>query len=179
MPGSRFSLYGQIKADKPLELEPIIVEIANAKQSQVVTPDLEDTKKRWLVVGICLHNVVSPALRECVSKSMNLEFNTLKKSDKIDIQCYPNQLKCYKGTVHLNYEAINNNRIVRSGRNKDYQNYDYKIQNPVEFSKLFLNANMAQYTGFDETCDSSALLNIITCSDTSVLGQLADKVSFY
>ncbi|XP_052074713.1 uncharacterized protein LOC127712365 [Mytilus californianus] len=46
----------------------------------------------------------------------------------------------------------------------------------MEFSKLFLNANMAQYTGFDETCDSSALLNIIMCSDTSVLGRLADQL---
>lgn len=34
MQGSRFSFYGQIKEDRPLELEPIIVEIANAKQSQ-------------------------------------------------------------------------------------------------------------------------------------------------
>lgn len=145
----------------------------------MVTPDLEDTRKRWLVVGICLHNVVAPVLRQYVSKSMNQVFNTLKQSHNIDTQCYPNHLKCYPGAVNLNYEAINNNRIVRSGRNRNYQNYDYKIQNPVEFSKLYLNTNMAQYTGFDDTCDSSALLNIIMCSDTSVLGRLADQVSVY
>ncbi|CAG2203968.1 unnamed protein product [Mytilus edulis] len=176
MQENKFSLYGQFRADKPLELEPIIVEIANAKRSQVVTPDLEDTRKRWLVVGICLHNVVAPVLRQYVSKSMNQVFNTLKQSHNIDTQCYPNHLECYPGAVNLNYEAINNNRIVRSGRNRNYQNYDYKIQNPVEFSKLYLNTNMAQYTGFDDTCDSSALLNIIMCSDTSVLGRLADQL---
>lgn len=104
-------------------------------------------------------------------------YNTLIQTpDNIDTQCYPKYLELYQKAV-LNYEAANNNKIVLSGKRKDYKNYDYKIQNPVDFSKLFLSTSMAQYVGFDETCDSSALLTIIMCSDRSRLGGLADQVS--
>ncbi|CAG2232118.1 unnamed protein product [Mytilus edulis] len=124
MQGSKLGLHQQLKTDKPLELEPIIVNIASTNKSQVLSK----------ILGI-------------ISKSSA-----------------------------LNYEAVNNNKIVRSGKRKDYKNYDYKIQNPVDFSKLFLSTSMAQYVGFNETCDSSALLTIIMCSDRSCIGQLADQL---
>lgn len=41
------------------------------------------------------------------------------------------------------------------------EQYNYKVQNAVDFSKLFLPLNIAHYTAFDEACDSSALLGII------------------
>ncbi|CAG2243217.1 unnamed protein product [Mytilus edulis] len=44
-------------------------------------------------------------------------------------------------------------------------NYDYKVQNAVDLSKLFLETRMAHYKGFDESCDSSALLGIIVSID--------------
>lgn len=144
----------------------------------MLKPDLEDNQKRWLVVGICLHSVLSPALRQYVALNMTKMYKTLKKSHKIDVQIYPNILQKYPVARKLNYEAVNNNRSVLFRGKNDYPNYDYKIQNPVDLSKLFLNTQMAQYTGFDETCDSSVLLNIIMFSDvTSIVGQLADKVS--
>ncbi|CAC5386842.1 unnamed protein product [Mytilus coruscus] len=177
MQGSELGLHQQLKTDKPLELEPIIVKIASANKSQVLTPDLEDTKKRWLVVGICLQNVLTPVLRQYVSKSMTQIYKTLIQApNNIDTQCYQNYLELYQNVVLLNYEAVNNNKIVRSGKRKDYKKYDYKIQNHVDFSKLFLSTSMAQYVGFDETCDSSALLTIIMCSDRSRLGGLADQL---
>ncbi|CAC5390663.1 unnamed protein product [Mytilus coruscus] len=163
--------------DVSLDLEPIVVEIATKTKPQAVKPDLEDNQKRWLVVGICLHNVVSPALRKYVASSMTKLFNTLKQSYKIDVQMYPNILQNYPVARLLNYEAVNNNRSILFRGKKDYPNYDYKIQNAVDLSKLFLNTQMAQYAGFDETCDSSALLNIIMYSDvTSIVGHLADKL---
>lgn len=101
-------------------------------------------------------------------------YEKLKKSHNIDVQISPNVLKQYPIARELNYEAVNNNR----SRNRNKLLYDYKIQNPVDFSKLFLNTQMAQYSGFDETCDSAALLNIIMFSDVkSIVGQIADKVS--
>lgn len=141
-------------------------------------PDLEDNQKRWLVVGICLHSVVSPALRQYVASSMKKMYKRLKQSHKIDVQTYPNILQKYPVARLLNYEVINNNRTILFRGKKDYPNYDYKIQNAVDLSKLFLNSQMAQYAGFDETCDSSVLLNIIMHSDvTSIVSNLADKVS--
>lgn len=72
-----------------------------------------------------------------------------------------------KSTRQLNYEAINKNHsIARIGRKPDIANYDYKVGNHVEFSKLFMQTYMAHYTAFDETCDLSALLSLIVSIDT-------------
>ena len=70
-------------------------------------------------------------------------------------------------TKDLNYEAINNNKSLVWVRGKgDNRSYDYNVQNDVDFSKLFLQTHMAQYIGFDDTCDLSALLSLIIDIDT-------------
>lgn len=43
--------------------------------------------------------------------------------------------------------------------------YDYRVQNPVDLSKLFLQTHMTKYQDIDESCDSSALLGIIISID--------------
>lgn len=147
----------------------------------MLTPDLEDNNKRWLVIGICLHSVLTPVLRQYVSRSMNQMYNSLKQSHKIDKQCHPEILDVYPvGGKELNYETVNDNRTkFGSGQFKHNAKLNYEIHNSVDFSKLFFNnINMAQYTGFDETCDSSALLNIIICSDKHPLPQVAKEVRF-
>lgn len=147
----------------------------------MLTPDLEDNNKRWLVIGICLHSVLTPVLRQYVSRSMDQMYNSLKQSHNIDKQCHPDILDVYPvGGKELNYETVNDNRTkYGSGQFKHNAKLDYEIQNSVDFSKLFFNnINMAQYTGFDETCDSSALLNIIICSDKHPLPQVAKEVRF-
>ncbi|VDH97938.1 Hypothetical predicted protein [Mytilus galloprovincialis] len=147
--------------DVSIELESVIVEIATKTKPQVLKPDLEDNQKRWLVVGICLHSVLSPALRQYVALNMTKMYKTLKKSYKIDMQIYPNVLQKYPVARNLNYEAVNNNRSVLFRGKNDLPNYDYKIQNPVDLSKLFLNTQMTQYTGFDETCDSEMKYTVL------------------
>jgi hypothetical protein len=59
---------------------------------------------------------------------------------------YSFYLKCYPPTnKHLNYESVNENK-QKYGTRK--QQYDYKITDAVEFSKLFLLPNMAHYAKF-------------------------------
>ncbi|VDI02483.1 Hypothetical predicted protein [Mytilus galloprovincialis] len=128
--------------------------------------DLDDDQKRWLVVGICLHSVISPALRKYVDSILTLCYNELIHNYKIDTQIYPNHLETDPQTgVYLNYEAVNNNKAKYGKQNAKYgkQNakYDYTIKNAVDLSKLFLETHMSHYTGFDESCDSSALLGLI------------------
>ncbi|CAG2219072.1 unnamed protein product [Mytilus edulis] len=83
-----------IKLEIPPELQNEIDEIALKRpRKAVISSDLDDDQKRWLVVGICLHSVLSPALRKYVDS--------------------------------------------------------------------ILLSHIALYTGFDETCDSSALLGLI------------------
>lgn len=57
--------------------------------------------------------------------------------------------------------------------------YDYRVQNPVDLSKLFLQTHMAKYQAIDDSCDSSALLGIIINIDEFPVGvrSNAEKVS--
>ncbi|XP_063405869.1 uncharacterized protein LOC134689832 [Mytilus trossulus] len=77
------------------------------------------------------------------------------------LQTFQGRLQTYgTGNIPLNYDSINNNKATRG-----YRTYDYKVQNAVDLSKLFLQTHMANYTAFDETCDSSALLGMIVNID--------------
>ncbi|CAG2193034.1 unnamed protein product [Mytilus edulis] len=144
----------------PVDLEKQICELQHP--SHTGTPgDLDDNKKRWLVVGICLHSILAPALRKYVEPIVTNLYNSLKISDHIDLQTYQGHLQTYgTANIHLNYYPINNNKATRG-----YQTYDYKVQNAVDLSKLFLKTHMANYTAFDESCDSSALLGMIVNID--------------
>lgn len=148
-------------------------------ENLVKGPDLDDNQKRWLVIGICLHTVVSPTLRKYVSSAMDTLYNTLKQVNNIHQQSFPNILKKFPpGHTVLNYDSVNNNSTIPSDRRKRNPScLDYKIQNSVDLSKLFLAQNMANYTGFDDTCDLSALLGTLAKSDMSRLGKAADQVS--
>ncbi|CAG2214271.1 unnamed protein product [Mytilus edulis] len=120
---------------------------------------LDDNQKRYLLVGICLHSVLSQALREYVVPILTALYEELILRQKIDSQTYPAHLKQYQPTkAYLYYEAVNNNKAVYDYQ---YAKYDYKIKSVVDLSKLFLQPHMAHYTGFDDTCDSSAVLGLI------------------
>ncbi|XP_060567345.1 uncharacterized protein LOC132726094 [Ruditapes philippinarum] len=163
------------------EAKLIIVDIANeVSTNQVVKPDIEDDQKRWLIVGICLHSVISPALRKYIPPVVSQLYNKLKQTDKIDTQTFAKHMKRYKPTnKELNYEAINNNSAIPKVKGKkDEQKYNYNVTSDVDLTKLFLATNMAHYTGFDDTCDSSALLGIIVNIDSfqTLPKQTAEKV---
>ncbi|XP_053389920.1 uncharacterized protein LOC123546577 [Mercenaria mercenaria] len=163
------------------EAEAIIVDIANeVTSSQVVKPDIEDDQERWLIVGICLHSVISPALRQYIPPVVSKLYSTLKRTDQIDKQTYAKYLIRYKPTnKELNYEAINNNSAIPKVKGKkDVQKYNYNVTSDVDLTKLFMITSMAHYTGFDDTCDSSALLGIIINIDKfpALPKQTAEKV---
>ncbi|XP_076083203.1 uncharacterized protein LOC143054168 [Mytilus galloprovincialis] len=142
----------------PLELERRLIEMEYS--SHTGPPgDLDVNKKRWLVVGIGLHSILSPALRKYVEPVLNNFYKALKLSDQIDKQSHPRHLRTNGvRNVYLNYEPINMNKTTHGYRQ---HLYDYKVQNAVDLSKLFLQTYMAHYTAFDGSCDSSALLGMI------------------
>lgn len=144
----------------------------------VIKPDLDDEKKRWLVTGICIHTVISPALRQYVAPVIKGLYSSMQKS--LHNQVFSNYVEKYIPTnKSLNYEAVNNNKSIPflKGR-RDFASYNYNIQNEVDFSKLFLVTHMANYTGFDHTCDSSALLGLLINIDIfpSNVKKIAEKV---
>ncbi|XP_019614922.1 PREDICTED: uncharacterized protein LOC109462771 [Branchiostoma belcheri] len=87
---------------------------------------------------------------------MQKYYHNMKSSNHIlHTQTFHNYIKDYKGHK-LNYRNINNNRHRAAG-NK----YDYRVSNHVDFAKLFLQPFMAHMTGFDDSCDMSALLGLL------------------
>ncbi|CAC5407368.1 unnamed protein product [Mytilus coruscus] len=123
--------------------------------------DLKYNQKRWLVIGICLHDILSPVLRKYAESEINQLYTSLVVSNHINAQLYDSHLQSFPSGgngYHLNYETINNNKASYGRQEK---RYDYRVQNAVDFSKLFLQPNIAQYTAFDEACDSSASLGIL------------------
>ncbi|CAG2226744.1 unnamed protein product [Mytilus edulis] len=134
--------------------------------------DLDDRRKRWLIVGICLHTIISPILRTYVVNVVTKLCYSLTSRNKIHKQTYGSFLKRYSPTnTELNYEAINNNKTLY-GRNR--ARYDYRVKSAVDLSRLFLQTHMAHFTAFDDSCDSSALLGIIVNIDRFPPGVQAD-----
>ncbi|WAR07943.1 STIP1-like protein [Mya arenaria] len=127
------------------ELEAVIVDMSNdGAPNQVTKPDIEEDQRRWLIISLCLHNVVSPALRTYVRPIVEAEYKNFKKSHRIDAQQFPNYLKKYPPTKKdMNYESINNNKqIPKVNRKSDLANFDFRVKDAVDFTKLFLQTHM-------------------------------------
>ncbi|VDI58943.1 Hypothetical predicted protein [Mytilus galloprovincialis] len=149
-----------LKRKIPPDLQREVEEIQN-KVPMIIDPsdDLDDNKKRWLVVGICLHAIISPVLRNYVVPVVTKLCYTLVRLYNIEQQTYGNYLKTYAPTnTELNYEAINSNK---ANHKRKRALYDYRVRSAVDLSRLFLQTHMAHFTAFDDSCDSSALLGII------------------
>ncbi|CAC5372355.1 unnamed protein product [Mytilus coruscus] len=150
-----------IKRSIPQELQDEINVIASKHQRVIAKPaDLDDNQKRWLVVGICLHGVISPAMRKYVVPTLTKLCYKLSIKHSLDTPIFLKHLQKHPLTnkTSLNYEAVNNNKVKHGHYNAKN---DYMIKSVVDLSKLFLQTHMVHYTGFDETCDPSALLELI------------------
>lgn len=147
---------------------------------------LDEQKKMWLIVGICLHAIISPLLKKYIDPIVQNLYNALVANHNINMQCYRGYLRKYPAgnQYFLNYESINNNRNLPKKKisNKwmiDYQKYNYNISSHVDLSKLFLQPSMAQYSAIDhESCDSSALLGMVININTfpTAVQTVAEKV---
>jgi hypothetical protein len=93
------------------------------------------------------------------------EYNNLKLNHGIDVQTshsFPAP-KYPPGNV-MNYENINGNDTKLKPplyRRYDYSKFDYNVKSHVDFAKLFLQNHMAKFNAFDDTCDASAVLNLL------------------
>ena len=114
-------------------------------------------QRRWLVVGIALHHVLTPCLRDKIKAEMTPFYQHLVRHFGLDKQTYPKFLKNIPlSTVNLNYESINNNDTA-----KHRSHYDYCVKDDVSLAKLFMKPFMAQFNAFDSSFDSSAVLGVL------------------
>ena len=119
---------------------------------------LRAEEKRWLVVGICLSKVLTPAMRSVIEQEMHqLYQNMVLAPTCIHSQTLSSHLKRLPpSTVRLNYANINNNAAQPSNHS-----YDYCVKDEVSLAKLFVMTFLSGFTGFDETLDLSAALSIL------------------
>ena len=114
-------------------------------------------QRRWLVVGIALHHVLTPCLRDEIKAKMTPFYQYLVRHFGLDKQTYSKFLKNIPpSTVNLNYESINNNDTA-----KHRSHYDYCVKDEMSLAKLFMKPFMAQFNAFDSSFDSSAALAVL------------------
>ena len=118
--------------------------------------NVSDEEKRWVVVGICIHKILTPALRKVLGNEIPKWYQTLvKPPTEIDKQTPGKFVKNLPpSSMKLNYDSINNNTVHKSVKM-------YAVKDPLSLAKLFVKPYMASFTGFDHTMDSSAVLSVM------------------
>ena len=130
---------------------------AAAAVSGAIAVTVSEEERRWVVIGICLTKVLTPALRDALKNEMPLWYQRLLfPPNQIDKQTFKSHLKTLPpSTINLNYESINGNSTVRKPA------YNYAVTNAVSLAKLFVKPFMASFAAFDHTMDTSAALSIV------------------
>ena len=121
---------------------------------------VSDDERRWVVVGICLTKVLTPALRDALANEMPIwHQNLILPPHEIDKQTFRKHMNNPPHSAFkLNYESINNNF---STHKSSYRKYDYAVKDPVSLAKLLMKPFMASFTAFDQTMDTSAALSVV------------------
>ena len=133
-----------------------------------ITP-VSNEERRWVVIGVCLTKVLTPALRNVLATEIPKWHQVLcQPPTKIDKQVFGgHQKKLHPSTLNLNYKSINNNDAIGSPRA-----FDYAVKDPLSLAKLFVKPFMSKFTGFDVTMDTSAVLSVI-CEAAPFVGAAA------
>jgi hypothetical protein len=133
------------------------------------TTSLSNDERRWVVIGVCLTKVLTPALRNVLATEIPKWHQILCQSPtKIDKQVFGrHEEKLHPSTLNLNYKSINNN-----GPPLKPSAFDYEVKDPLSLAKLFVIPFMSKFTGFDETMDISAVLSVI-CEAAPFVGAAA------
>ncbi len=122
------------------------------------TTSISNEERRWVVIGVCLTNVLTPALRNVLAIKMPKWHQALcQPPTEIDKQVFGGHQKNLRpSTLDLNYKNINNNDVHKSSRL-----FDYAVKDPLSLTKLLVKPFMSKFTGFDQTMDISAVLSVI------------------
>lgn len=92
---------------------------------------------------------------------MNKEYGKLKLSHGIDAQSTSGRLKHWPS--FLKYENINGNDTLPKVHGKyNYPVFDCRVTSHLDFAKLYVENFMAKFNAFDEHCDASALLSLLS-----------------
>ena len=123
---------------------------------------VSDEEKRWIVVGIAMNKVAAPVLRDAVKQGMDTNYANL------DRHCHLLHPPCTLKTLthgvvradpilkNLKFQNINNNHLVHG-----VCNYNFNINSSLDLAKLYLPGYLAQFSGFDDSLDMTAILRLL------------------
>ena len=119
---------------------------------------ISNEERRWVVIGVCLTKVLTPALRNVLATEIPKWHQVLcQPPTGIDKQVYGrHQKRLHPSTVNLNYKNINNNNVHKSPLA-----FDYTVKDPLSLGKLFVQPFMSKFTGFDQTMNISTVLTVV------------------
>ena len=127
---------------------------------------VSDEEKRWLVVGIAMNKVAAPVLRDFIKQGMDTHYTNDTYCHGVTTPCVLNTLNYHLVNVdpnlrRLKFQNINNNLQLYGMKKKDLPKYNYNINSAVDLAKLFLPDYLAEFSGFDESLDMSAILRLL------------------
>ena len=138
--------------------------------ASTMTTSISDEERRWVVVGVCLAKVLTPALRNVLATELQNWYHLLcQKPVYIDKQAPSKYEKTLPPSTYcLQYKNINNNHTRKSTHT-----YDYAVKDHLSLARLFVQPFMAAFTGFDQTMDTSAVLAVMSEADPFVSSGVA------
>ena len=117
-----------------------------------------EEQRRWLVVGIALHHVLTPCLREKIKNEMTPFYQHVVRNFGFDKQTFATHKKTIPPSIkNLNYGSINNNAATH----RHPRHYDYCVKDELSLAKLFMKPFKAQFNAFDHSFHSSAALTVL------------------
>ena len=125
---------------------------------------VSDEEKRWLVVGIAMNKVVAPVLRDFIKQGLDTHYANLNSyCGGLATPCTLKTLTFHQVSSdprlnHLKFQNVNNN-LQLHGKHKSL--FNYNINTSVDLAKLFVPDYLAEFSGFDESLDMSAILRLL------------------
>ena len=115
-----------------------------------------------MVFGIALSKVLVTQIRPFVEQGVQREYGNLQTNHNIHTQSSAGRLTNWP--TFLKYENINGNSALprRSNGKFNYALFDCQVTSHVDFAKLYVENHMAKFNAFDEHCDASAVLTLLS-----------------
>ena len=119
------------------------------------------------MVGIAMNKVAAPVLRDFIKQGMETHYANNTCCHGLAPPCMLNTLTYHDVNADCNLKILNfqniNNNLSNHGNHKNL--YNYNINCSVDLAKLFLPDYLAEFSGFNESLDMSAILRLLGCNN--------------
>ena len=124
---------------------------------------VSDEERRWLVVGIAMNKVAAPVLRDFIKQGMDTHYTNNTYCHGLASPCALNTLTYHYVNADPNLRKLKFQNINSNHNNHgDRKNlYNYNVNSSVDLAKLFLPNYLAEFSGFDDSLDMSAILRLL------------------